>query len=223
MALPQPLTNDDAVIFREVVRRDCYGLRKISADTVFHVLDVGAHTGIFSAYAARLFKHAHILAVEMNPENAQQLAMRVQGLPVEILEAAVVGSRVVRGACTIDSRSYGHGLVYADQAQYFGEPSNLPDRTIQARELLQRQHFDLVKIDAEGAEYDLVLDGDLTSVRYLLMEIHLWALPARGWETMQARLRAQGFDVTAALPSAVGQFLVRAVREQALAARGGPR
>lgn len=212
MAVPQPLTNDDAIIFREVVRRDCYGLREVAPDSILHVLDVGAHTGIFSTFAIQCFPRARVLAVEMNADNARRLTERVRGLPVKVLAAAVVGSRAVLGACTIDSRSYGHGLVYADQTQRFGKSSALPERTIHVRELLQQQHFDLVKVDAEGAEYDLVLDGDLTSVRHLLMEVHLWALPPSGWETMQAHLRALGFEVLPSVPSAVGQFLVRAVR-----------
>lgn len=178
---------DDHRVFDEVVRYDCYRLRTMPVQR--RVLDIGAHTGIFSAFAACLWPEATIVGVELDAQNAAAARVRTTGMNVQIVEAAVVGSRPCRGRQTLGGCTFGHGLVYGDVAARAPvEPFHGDILSVEAA--FGTKPWDLVKVDAEGAELDIVMHAPLERVHALAVEVHPWALPADGWSRMADRLRA---------------------------------
>jgi FkbM family methyltransferase len=81
----------DEAIVREVWERDVYGVRALK-DVPTVIVDIGAHIGAFTVFAARMWPSARIIACEADPENCELLRQNVSGLDrVEIVEAAICG------------------------------------------------------------------------------------------------------------------------------------
>lgn len=167
---------DDVV--DEVWRQEVYAATSPGGAVV---LDVGANVGAFSLWAAARGA-TRVVAVEPVPENLEQLRANVAANPhladrIEIVDAAT-------GAYAV-----GPVRVFADGPRsrlLAGAGDDLdPDRIVETRaipfrDLLATHRPDVVKMDAEGAEYPAFLlgpDGDLgallgDSVDRVVLEWH---------------------------------------------------
>lgn len=134
----------DRVVIDEQFVDDTYRLRGVDFAGAT-VVDVGANIGAFALHAAE--RGAKVIAIEPDPDNTTVLrrVVAASGLPVEVHETAV-------GA------SYGHGTVvgHGGTAQYVddadgGVPCVPLDQFLGAVD-----NVALLKVDAEGAEYDLL-------------------------------------------------------------------
>jgi FkbM family methyltransferase len=195
----RPRTLDVAVL-KDVFSHHVYTPRGFEIEANSIVLDVGAHVGAFAASAARSAAGVTVYAFEPSPENFALLSsnMARNGLSnVLPAQCAVAGGGGVRQLHVSDSP--------AEHSLHIVKPGavQLPVSSITLAEIIE-QHaiktIDLLKMDCEGAEYEIleaaVGQGALQRVRRVALEAHvLDASRSPSW--LVALLRAQGFHVRA--------------------------
>lgn len=144
------------VIFDEVIKKDCYGLRDFfkteSAGQVKTIIDIGANIGAFSLLAACLFPGARRIAVEPSLQNLELLKENLAGTGAECHQFALGDGKCV--SMVRDSRWSGSDHCVSN-----------PSGTIASRrfsDLMRELNVPkaglLVKVDCEGGEFHLVDD-----------------------------------------------------------------
>jgi FkbM family methyltransferase len=158
------------------------------------VVDVGANVGLYSLWAAR--KGATVTAYEPGPDAFTHLDRNVLGKSITAIHAAVVGAEPDGGTIrlyldgerstrnTITARNIGNG---AELANFVVTPA-LSLATV------LRGGCDLLKIDCEGAEFDIIANTApdvLATARRVVLEFHS---QFGSGDTLLAQLRAAGFS-----------------------------
>ena len=130
------------------------------------IVDIGANVGFFSLAARNFYPNARIYAYEPNPRLMRYLTENIRGLNIHVFDEAV-GS--TNGFVAIDDQ--------ADSNQVTTQMvENGSIRQVSFSKLLSRiaGPIDLLKLDCEGAEWDLFKASECwKSVRHLRMEYHL--------------------------------------------------
>ena len=162
-------------IFQEIWRRQIY-IREypVSWRAPRTVVDIGANVGFFSLYAAQRWKQAAIFAYEPAPENFAQLSKNVQANNLAQIHTS---SRAVAASATsrtlyLKGESGWHSL-WANDTQN----TTVVETTTLEEILTETGHstIDFLKIDGEGAEYEILADREellKKYVRFIAMEYH---------------------------------------------------
>jgi FkbM family methyltransferase len=153
------------VTFMEIFLGDTYGIERL-AFPVRTVLDIGAHSGLFSLHTRLVYKSARIHAYEPNADLRPYLEHQARLGRFEYYMEAV-GSTDGRASLTRRDDSM-------QTRSYMDEEGDVPQ--VAFSHAIQRigGHVDILKMDCEGAEWDIFADRDAwKSVRYLTMEYHL--------------------------------------------------
>jgi FkbM family methyltransferase len=157
----------DAHALREVFVDRQYELRAARAPGV--ILDLGAHVGAATLFFRITFPEARILSVEPDPETFAKLKRNVGGLGgVELLPVAVGGVHGTGSVVRAD-------LSWATRVVPGGTgPDTVPVRTLD--ELIAQvggaPERTLVKLDVEGAEWDVLSRCDLRRLYGVIGEVH---------------------------------------------------
>ena len=169
----------------EIFGQDCYGVNGLPEKC--YVIDGGANIGSFSLYLKWLRPKANVVAVEPSSENLKylrgNLAKNGAG-DVEILPMALAGKSGTTsiGGTASDAMRTGHrGLEHVE--------------AISLKDIIQMP-VDLLKLDIEGAEYDVICSSDdiLSLVRRVVIEYHLYDGQVSQLPEILASLRDQAFN-----------------------------
>lgn len=184
------------------------------------ILDVGANIGAFTLYALLHAPMAHVIAVEPAPDSAQRLQAVIESHGFAerctVLRAALAAQM---GTTTIE-------VLPASQFRRTGR-AGVPVPTVTIDHLIGSYgSFDLLKLDAEGAEYESVFGASpaaLHRIRRIEMEYHPWG----DRQALLQHLAGQGFALQSASDnegvSGYGMArLVNVQREQTAAVPGVP-
>lgn len=187
---------DSLAVLREVFvqRRYADGFPFYESATI---LDVGAHKGYFSLFAARhAAPGARIIAVEPHPQTAVILRenLRRNGVEkVQVAECALAGNE---GTAHLHlAQSFSHSLHAGPDA----EAVEVETTTLPA--LIGRYEFeqiDFLKMDCEGAEYDVFLSAEaatLDRIGALSLEFHDRHDERFTGRQIARRLDAHGFRI----------------------------
>jgi len=141
------------------------------------VLDIGANVGATALYFARLFPNAQIYAFEPAPDN------------FAVLERNIANSDRIRGFnFGLGAQDAALELFHSDNPINFGGYSLHPAGSDTSKKLririrnaasvlaeLSLEEIDVVKIDTEGAEWDILTafpEGILRTAQYITGELH---------------------------------------------------
>lgn len=206
-------------LFREIWVDRSYDPAEEIGSAPCMIVDIGAHVGLFSIWAASRCPRARIVAVEPSPRAARYLRANVARNhlgQVTVVEAACGGSR--RRAVLHRRGAEMMSSLYADRV---GTSDGVEVDVITLEDVFRAngvERCDLLKLDCEGAEYEIVLGAGpaaLGRVRRVVMECH------RGGAAtpldLERHLAASGFDVRRT-PSMDGihEYLYAARPEEAL-------
>ena len=192
----------DVWTVKETCLDQCYDLVKITPGDVRVVVDLGAGFGDFSIYAASRYPSSTVYAYEPSPASFGMLQQNVQLNRADRVRAfpyAVVGRAT--GPITLYT-----GTPSAVQHTMFQAGGRDSTQTVQVESVTLEQVFrehtiercDLLKIDCEGAEYDILLHSDasvITRIGHIVMEYHD-RVTAYSHDDLTAFLQQHGFDVT---------------------------
>ena len=159
------------VAFVEVLLDDCYHLRQIARELCEpeckHIIDIGANVGLFGLAARKAFPSSIIHAYEPNNALEPYLSYQAQNVGFDyFLEA--VGQQSGLVCLDIDPLESVHTSSRIDPAGI------TPQITL--RTAIERigGTVDLIKMDCEGAEWELLEHPDnWQGVRLVTMEHHL--------------------------------------------------
>ncbi|MCR4515013.1 FkbM family methyltransferase [Aeromicrobium sp. 50.2.37] len=142
-----------------------------------HVVDIGAHIGCFSTDLLRRFPGATVHSYEPTPSTGAYTVRNVEsnGLADRItVHRTAVGSRAGTLVMADNGPGSGHNGVL-----HLGEAGSVEIEvacdSIADAFAAAGDRVDLLKMDAEGAEYGILLDSDpalWSGVRRLVMEYH---------------------------------------------------
>lgn len=188
----------DAYVVREIWGRHVYSHPLVNdALRGGLVVDVGAHIGAFAIHAVVRRKASKVLCFEPHPSNYEVLRRNIVANHCESIVAfplAVASKRATRVLYLSSSNTGGHSLIRKSEER-------MEVGTISLSEVLDSQrprHCDLLKLDAEGAEYEILLETPsevLECVRCIVAECHAIDGSSELLEGTTNRLNGIGFDV----------------------------
>jgi FkbM family methyltransferase len=187
--------------FIDLFLRDSYRLGIVARDkSMRQIVDIGANCGWFSLVARAYFPNAAIIAYEPNPIVLPALRSNVANVNVEVCAVAVGGAA---GSVRLE---HPEGETYLGRTVPGGDIPCVP-----IREVLNRTGtVDLLKLDCEGAEWEILEALPSSGVRWLTMEYHLWGRDGRTHADVRELLGKMDFRVTRyAEGGAVGMILAR--------------
>jgi len=130
------------------------------------VIDIGAHIGFFSLYAAQRTKK-RILSYEPMPRNYHRLVENIRINNIENIKPyklAIADTKGVRTFYPSEEHNGCHSLYNR------GEKGRIKVKTIRLKDIFKDNNItkcDFLKIDCEGAEYEILMGSD----RSILMKI----------------------------------------------------
>jgi FkbM family methyltransferase len=182
--------NTDYGVAYEIFALDLYApAARLDRGEVRFVVDIGANVGFSVAHWLRLFPAAEILAYEPHPDHARQarrtIALNAGETRVELVEAGAGAAErpmVLSDAGTSSRISAGGEGIPARLADIFPR--------------LAGRRIDLLKLDAEGGEYEVMADPRFATLdlRAIVMEWH-WLSAEQSREWCLDRLASLGFTV----------------------------
>jgi FkbM family methyltransferase len=173
---------------RNILYDDCYGLVKIDGP-VNSILDVGGNIGLFSLAARSRFPGARIHSYEPNPHVQSHLLCNTSSLSVEVHPEAIGA-----GDGWIDIESDG-GSLFAKTAS--SDKGTIKKTAIATAIDRLGGSADLLKLDCEGAEWELFEQREIWKrIKWLTMEYHLWANPKMEVPALVRIIRDIGFRIT---------------------------
>jgi FkbM family methyltransferase len=182
---------------------DVFGLGEYDFDVidwrrVRYVIDVGAHVGAFTIWLASRAP-CLVLALEPNPATFQLLEQNV--------ERGAMGSRVVLQQAALAGESGPRKLSVrrfstdATILEAHAAADAVPVKALRLVDVMRMSGFpeiDLLKIDVEGAEYEVFANLEphaLDRARALIVECHFGTGGDHG--SIIERLKGDGFEVAA--------------------------
>jgi FkbM family methyltransferase len=169
---------------------DCYRLAEIDSP-VNVVVDVGGNIGLFTLAALNRFQPKHIHTYEPNPQIQSVLEHNTEDDCVTVYPEAIGVD-----AGTLELALHHNSLHTTSVADFARGRIYTP--VISMREVVERAggQIDLLKLDCEGAEWELLDDPSLWSgVQHLTMEYHLWAKPGSTVDGLKRQLNELGFHI----------------------------
>ena len=181
----------------EVFAEDAYRLEWFTSDLSDpRVVDIGGHIGCFALAIARLHPGARVEAFEASPSTAAftRRNMAINGFDnrVTVHQTAVSSTS---GTLRFADNAGGSGLNGLTAPE--GTPTiEVPAITFVEALATAGGPVDVVKIDTEGAEYDIVLGSDpsdWSDVQRLVLEYH--PVDGHTWEELQTFFSKAGLEV----------------------------
>jgi FkbM family methyltransferase len=154
------------------------------------VVDLGANIGLFGALLLGRFPDAHVVAFEPDPDNAEVHARSVRandGLRWELVPAC---AGTVDGEVAFAAGDYANSRI-ADN----GRDGAI---TVPVRDVFPYlDRVDLLKVDIEGAEWELLSDPRFAGVPATVtaLEFHPWGAPGDPRTAAASALRDAGYAV----------------------------
>jgi FkbM family methyltransferase len=166
-------------VLQEIFSRDDYGFSRVTIENKNPIiLDIGANIGIFSIFAAHLYKNAKIFAYEPGVDNfnilvgnIQRNNLKQQVFPYRLAIAAKEGEEEF----FLSPQDCSHSLIPQQIDKVVGKEKIICTTLAAVIERNGLEKIDFLKIDIEGAEYEVLysLSPDIyKKISYLALEIH---------------------------------------------------
>ncbi|HVP24222.1 MAG TPA: FkbM family methyltransferase [Conexivisphaerales archaeon] len=187
----------DLSIYLEVFVKKVYNPRGFEIHAGDVVVDVGAHIGVFTVFAASLAKSGRVYAFEPDNRNFEMLLTNVElnhltnVVPSKVALAGSTGRRALYLA------EDGGWSSFFKLEHLNGETETEALSLRDALALNKIERVDFLKMDCEGAEYEILFgcpDDTLSAVSRISMECHDMDNKLTT-ENMMLYLEGKGFSV----------------------------
>lgn len=185
----------DLSVFNEIFKaREYKQTETIIAEASGSILDIGAHAGFFSLYAAAFNDKASIYALEPEPNNFAALEENLRSNPkLTNIKAIKLGLAFKTGqeVLYLSADSHNHSVLPG----YNGSKEKLVVKTIGLKDLCLTEGIkdvSLLKMDIEGAEDKIIeslKEEDYAIIDNIFLEVH------GDYKFLENILRPAGFSV----------------------------
>jgi FkbM family methyltransferase len=160
----------DASVFYEIFENKEYSLLdEIIKKTKRPIIDIGAHTGMFSIYASSFNQKVPILAYEPSPDNFETLKKNylrnkiTNIFPKNLAVSSENGQKVL----FLKEDSHNHSLVFDEDTNKEQKvfSTDLKSILLKMKSVFDYEESDLLKLDAEGIEYDILKKTDANIIK----------------------------------------------------------
>lgn len=197
------------LLFKEIFLMDVYDIKKIAKRTVPNpiVVDIGANAGFFDYLLLSQVPGATIYAYEPLPGNIQMIKESIKNNPqlrqsIHLFESAVAGPGHKKLPFHVENTA--HSQVVASLFPDFNarNTSSIEVEVTTLAEILesnQLHQVDILKIDCEGAEFDILYNtpGEVFErIRFITMEVHNLDDQENNLESLVPYLENRGFDLS---------------------------
>ncbi len=189
--------SSDGHVILEITRdREYYQVFSVKPGD--YVVDIGAHIGAFSAYAAYMNPGARVYAYEPIRENYELLRKNIEINQLDNVVAfnKAVSNESCRRRCYRGrERSLAASSLYEGLNEHVDGSFEIVDCIPFSEVMVDLPRCDFLKLDCEGAEFSFLIDcpGEvLEKVRKIAMEYHDMD-ENRNHRRLEAKLRAEGF------------------------------
>lgn len=168
---------------KETVLDRCYEFYGYPLETDWTVVDIGAAIGDFSVLAG-LEASNQVYAFEPFPESFELLERNIALNDLDNIEAIPKAVSGTAGWLSLDVRN-GEPLMMGTGASTQSANGSIEVEAISLADVLDHvggDPIDLLKLDCEGAEYDILLTASaatLSQVHRIVMEYHQFTGPSR--------------------------------------------
>jgi FkbM family methyltransferase len=164
------LGTTDVEAFEHVFINDEYGFSLARQPSI--IIDAGANVGMSAAYFTLRYPMAKIVAIEPEPSNFAMLKKNAQLFPQIIPVNAALWNR--EGLVHL---KYSGGGLWGTQTTECQAATGTPVPATTLQALMQKlgiQYVDLLKVDVEGAEYEIFEDATtwIDRVGVICAELH---------------------------------------------------
>jgi len=151
----------------QIFKSKLYGFKSQRPDPL--LIDGGAHIGLASLYFSRQYPQSKIVAFEADPAIARVAKNNLDALGCHQVEVHSKAVWIHEDGVCFDASGDDAGHVCSDL-----RPGKERIPSIRLRSELCGQPVDLLKLDIEGAEFDVIRDcrDVLSNVRQAIVEIH---------------------------------------------------
>lgn len=166
----------DRSVVKEVWLKNIYNKHGIKVEKGDTVIDIGAHIGVFSVYAAELSQTGKVYAFEPFTENYKALENHKAINKKDNLLIFNTGISNKDGAQTLhlsaDNNTGGHSLHLKNDSTRTVEIQTTTLSGFCEREKINK--IDFLKLDCEGAEFEILKSSEpvLKIVNKIVMECH---------------------------------------------------
>ncbi len=174
-------------------------IEKYVAALALPIIDVGAHSGLFTLYVRSWNDTVPVLALEPEPENFKILS---QHLAINKLASTVAWQKALAsesGTKKLVLRPDSINHFLAPHEHLFTAAETIPVIAISVSDCLDAAHFasvGLLKMDIEGGEYDIIdslTDEVYTRIKAFILEYH--DSKSHNHQSLETTLREHGFGV----------------------------
>lgn len=155
--------------FKEIFVDEIYKFETNSNIPVIY--DCGANIGISCLYFKNLYPNAKIKAFEADP-------VIVNILKTNLVKNNINDVEIIDKAVWIDDKGVEFGIEGADGGSiYLNNMNKVKIESVRLKDLLEKEErVDLLKMDIEGAEYEVLKDcyETLDKIKYIFVEYHSW-------------------------------------------------
>jgi FkbM family methyltransferase len=188
----------DVSIYNEIFKfREYRQTEEIIKNASGAIIDVGAHAGFFSIYAAALNPNAKVYALEPETNNFSALNDNIRLNPdfkkIKLFQTAL-SSKTGTEKLYLSVDSHNHSLI---KTSYNNQ--EIPVKTINLSDFCRQQKIpkiSLLKMDIEGGEYEIIKNLATTEfnlIDYIFLEAH--KTESNSYQDLEKILRPAGFSV----------------------------
>lgn len=191
----------DFLVFNDIFLDGVYDAPEIPWKTLQSVIDVGAHVGVFALYVASQSPTAHVISYEPEPSNIHTFRKTVEasGLHDRVIiePVGIAGQEGELNMHVMPGRGEQNSLYRQTESS---RTISVPVTTLaKAFEKHGIAHCDLLKVNCEGAEYDMfygLSDEYFKRIDRIVMNYHLFSLdPKHHPAVLKDFLEQKGFTV----------------------------
>lgn len=155
--------------FKEIFVDEIYRFETTSKEPIIY--DCGANIGMSCLYFKKLYSNAKIKAFEADPKLIKVLKKNLEKNDV------LNGIEIIDRAVWINDKGIKFSSEGADGGSIYGAKNKIIINSIRLKDYIEKEDkIDMLKIDIEGAEYDVLKDCKdcLSHVENLFVEYHSW-------------------------------------------------
>ena len=148
--------NHERNVITNIAIHDFNGINKIdNLDSYKNIIDIGGHIGYFDIYISRLCPNARVFSFEPNPENYERL---IRNIGMNKLEGKVISSNSAISDVGGTIKLYLHNTTFGHSTAIVApDYIEVPCYTLEyILSQYQIESLDLLKLNAEGAEYPIL-------------------------------------------------------------------